>query len=173
MRSNILVSTICLGLYPLAEEQPNFFQSNQFAQILTVDRKEASDEKKISSISLENCAMMMIIPAMMMMLAKGAMRCATLGAGRGMWHSERWHSFLEYHPHYPSYNHTQPTYSTIPATHGTTNWFSVIDDTKQPYNQPCSQPSNRLTNQPTKQPTEEETKQLTKKTTIPTNQTTK
>ena len=101
--------------------------------------------------------MMMIIPAMMMMLAKGAMRCATLGAGRGMWHSERWHSFLEYHPRY---THTaQP----LPLLPGTTNWFSVIDDTKQPYNQACSQPSNRLTNQPTKQPTEEETKQLTKK----------
>ena len=67
-------------------------------------------------------AMMMIILAMMMMLAKGAMRCATLGAGRGMWHSERWHSFLEYHPRYTHYTPT------------TTNWFSVIDDTKQPYN---------------------------------------
>ena len=79
--------------------------------------------------------MMMIILAMMMMLAKGAMQCATLGAGRGMWHSERWHSFLEYHPHHPRYTRYTPT---------TTNWFSVIDDTKQPYNQPCSQPTKQL-----------------------------
>ena len=49
-------------------------------------------------------------------------------------------------------------------THGTTNWFSVIDDTKQPYNQPCSQPSNQLL--PTNQI---RTKQITKKPTIPTN----
>ena len=41
-------------------------------------------------------------------------------------------------------------------THGTTNWFSVIDDTKQPYNQPHSQPTkqllptNQLSNQPNK-----------------------
>ena len=58
---------------------------------------------------------------MVMMLAKGAMRCATLGAGRGMWHSERWHSFLEYHPHHTRYTHTaQPTGSPslmIPNNH--------------------------------------------------------